>query len=111
MIKRHFLCKSSNRKWSGNITNLIEYGSHYEMRIESLSGITVLFGETSMGTFACMPDFGAGCHLAELSNEFYSREKLSGIINQIDGITIAKALKTVSAQLKKGNLKNHDTQR
>lgn len=73
------------------------------MRIESLSGITVLFGKTSMGNFICIPDFDAGCHLAELNDEFYSREKISGVINQVDAITIAKALKTVSHQLEKGD--------
>lgn len=95
-MKKYFVCSSSNREWSGHITKLINYGSHYEMRIESLSGITVLFGKTSMGTFACMPDFQAGCHLAELDNEFYSKEKLSGVINNIDAITIAKALNSLT---------------
>jgi hypothetical protein len=46
------------------------------MRIESLSGITVVFGKTSLGNFACMPDFKAGCYLAELDNEFYNSQKL-----------------------------------
>ena len=95
-MKKSFFCKSSKRKWSGQITKVINYGSHYEMRIESLSGITVLFGKTSMGTFACMPDFQAGCHLAELNNEFYSKEKLMGVINPIDAITIAKALNALT---------------
>lgn len=103
MVKQHFFCELNDLKWSGNITSFINYGSHYEMRIESLSGITVLFGKTSMGNFICIPDFDAGCHLAELNDEFYSREKISGVINQVDAITIAKALKTVSHQLEKGD--------
>ncbi|MFW5988028.1 MAG: hypothetical protein ACOCQA_01165 [bacterium] len=111
MIKKHFLCKSSDREWSGDITNLINYGSHYEMRIESLSGISVVFGETSMGNFICIPDFNAGCHLAEFNNEFYSKEKLLNVINQVDAITIAKALETISNQLEKGASKNHGLQR
>ena len=93
-MNKNFLCSSHNCKWSGNITKLINYGTHYEMRIESRSGITVLFGQTSMGNFACMPDFGAGCHLAEFDNEFYNTEKLTNVINPVDGITVAKGLKT-----------------
>jgi hypothetical protein len=95
-MKKSFLCNSNNTKWQGHITKLINYGSHYEMRIESLSGITVLFGKTSMGTFACMPDFQTGCHLAELNNENYSQQKLLGVINFIDAITIAKALNSLT---------------
>jgi hypothetical protein len=100
-MQKHFDCvyQYDNGKvenWSGDITNLINYGSHYEMRIESLSGITILFGKTSMGTFACIPDFNAGCHLAELNNEFYSAKKIAGVINPIDAITIAKALNTLT---------------
>ena len=95
MIKRHFFCKTKDLKWSGNITSFIDYGSHYEMRIESLSSITVLFGKTSMGNFVCIPDFEVGCHLATLNDDSYNKEKISGIINQVDAITIARALKTV----------------
>jgi len=39
-----------------------KYGSYYEMQIESLSGIKVIFGKTSYGNFACIPDFNAGCY-------------------------------------------------
>jgi hypothetical protein len=100
-MNRHFICKYKHdngrvESWTGDIAKLIKYGSHYEMRIESLSGITVLFGKTSMGTFACIPDFDAGCHLAKLNNEFYSAEKIAGVINPIDAITIAKALNTLT---------------
>ena len=63
------------------------------MRIESRSGITVLFGKTSLGRFACMPDFKSGCHLAKLNNESYNTEKLYHVMNPIDAITVAKALK------------------
>ncbi len=97
-MNKKFLCNSRDSKWSGNITKLINYGTHYEMRIESRSGITVLFGKTSMGNFACMPDFGAGCHLAELNNEFYSKGKLTNVINHVDAITIAKALNTLTPE-------------
>lgn len=31
-------------KWTGNISRIEDYGSHYEIRIESRSGITVILG-------------------------------------------------------------------
>ena len=89
-----FKCIYENQKWTGNIIKEHNYGSHFEIRIESRSSITILFGKTSMGNFACLPDYGAGCHLAEFDNEFYNTQKLSNVINTVDGITVAKGLKT-----------------
>ena len=44
------------KRWKGMILRLLNHGSHFEIRIESRSGITVIFGKTSQGGFACMPD-------------------------------------------------------
>lgn len=85
--------------WTGIISELKRYGSHYEIRIESLSSITVLFGNTSFGKFACMPDFGAGCHLGDLDNELWNIDKLTRVLGKVDGITVAKALNTLAGKI------------
>jgi hypothetical protein len=108
----NFKCTHNKTNWTGKINDFKNYGSHYEMRIESRSGITVLFGKTSMGSFACMPDFSAGCHLAELDNEFYSKQKLFNVINPVDAITVARALSFATKQFVgsnplQGGFKNH----
>lgn len=99
----NFVCKQETNegleKWQGQISNIINHGSHYEIRIESRSGLTVIFGKTSIGNFACVPDFDAGCHLATLDDEFYNKERLSAALNPVDGLTIAKALKVVSKRI------------
>ena len=87
-------------KWSGLIVNLVNHGSHYEMRIESRSGIMVIFGETRLGYFACIPDFGAGCHLVHPSDLFWNTEKLVSVLGKVDGITVACALKAIEPKLK-----------
>lgn len=106
-MNNYFLCQYEDNKdkqtWSGEITSLYNYGSHYEMRIESRSSITVVFGKTSLGNFACMPDFKAGCHLAELDNEFYNSQKLNATMKTVDAITVARALKVAT----KGGVKNY----
>ena len=79
-------------RWNGIIPKIIKYESHYEIRIESRSGIMVTFGKTSQGGFACMPDFGAGCYLADLKDRFWNTEKLSEVLGEVDGITVAEAL-------------------
>ena len=85
--------------WTGKISMFNDYGSHIEMRIESLSSITVLFGRSSLGYFACMPDFKASCHLIHPENERYNKEKLISVMNPIDGITVARALNVLFENL------------
>lgn len=89
-------CKKKKETWTGSITSMINYGSHFEIKIESRSSIMVLLGKTTLGNFACMPDFGAGCHLAKLKDKFYSTEKLSNVMGKIDGITVACALAAIA---------------
>jgi hypothetical protein len=78
--------------WEGIIPRIIEHGSHFEIRIESRSGIMVVFGRTSQGGFACMPDHGIGCHLRDYKNRFWNTERLIAILGEVDGITVAEAL-------------------
>lgn len=85
--------------WTGKITSIKNYGSHYEIRLESRSGFIFLCGKTSQGAFACMPDFKAGCHLVNLKDKFWNTEKLISALGQIDGITVASALYALSDEL------------
>lgn len=86
--------------WPGTIANIISYGSHYEIQIQSRSSIRVLLGKSSSGLFACMPDFGSGCHLSTLNDTFYNGERLVyALDNAVDGTTVAYALKALSGTL------------
>jgi hypothetical protein len=87
-----FICKHKKKSWSGYICSFKDYGSHYEFRIQSRSSITVVFGRTSRGNFACMPDFNAGCHLANLNDVYWNTEKLTAVLGVVDGVTVASAL-------------------
>ncbi|OEG63514.1 hypothetical protein C8C76_1701 [Halanaerobium saccharolyticum] len=96
-----FNCYYQKEKWPGRIVQFKDYGSYIEIRVESLSSITVIFGKTSLGFFACMPDYEAGCHLIEPENEVYNREKLISVMNPIDGTTVARALYVLFKGLEK----------
>ena len=74
------------------ISMLKSFGSHYEILIEGRSSIYVLLGKTSRGGFACMPDFGAGCHLVRLTDKFWNKEKLVHVLGAVDGAAVAEAL-------------------
>lgn len=87
-----FKCSDDrNEKWTGRIVSLYGYGNLYEMVVESRSRILVIFGKTNQGGFACMPDFGVGCHLVDLKDEFWNTEMLIRKLGTVDGITVASA--------------------
>lgn len=93
--------RNSNKReqWNGEISYYKDYGSHYELEINSRSRIHVILGNTSYGNFACMPDFDAGCHLAELDDIFYNTEKLCRVLGKVDGITVANAIASFYEEL------------
>jgi hypothetical protein len=104
VILLKFECKLKNdngkiEKWFGEIVSLINYGSHFEMNIQSRSNILVLFGKSKSGNFACIPDWSGGCHLVNYNDLFWNTEKLTQAIGEVDGITVAYALKTVAPLL------------
>lgn len=98
-----FSCKldtdEGTESWTGTITKIINHGSHYEIKIESRSGINVIVGTTDGGNFACIPDWGAGCHLSSFKDSFWNEERLNKILGPIDGITVAKALYAIADYL------------
>jgi hypothetical protein len=79
-------------KWEVKVKKIQKYNSHYEINIESRSSIMLMYGETSRGGFACMPDFNVGCHLVNLKDRFWNSEKLVNILGYVDGITVETAL-------------------
>jgi len=95
-----FTCKNRKEIWTGTITSLIKHGTHYEIIIQSRSSITVIFGATAEGYFACIPDFNAGCHLARLNDKFWNTERLVKVLGKVDGITVATALEAISCLIK-----------
>ncbi len=87
-----FNCNSDAETWTGKINYLKDYGNHYEMRIESRSGLHVIFGCSSNGNYICVPDFNVSCYLAHLKDRFWNQEKLTSLLGEVDGITLAEAL-------------------
>jgi len=85
--------------WFGIITNLTQFGNHYELKIESRSGFIVIIGKTNYGNFACIPDYDVGCHLSNLKDLFWNSEHLCAIMNKVDGITVAYALQAVAGYI------------
>lgn len=95
-----FTCKNRKETWNGTITMFKNQGYCYEFTIQSRSSIMVIFGKTSRGYFACMPDFNVGCHLVNLNDAFWNTERLVTILGKVYGITVANALVSLADVLK-----------
>jgi len=46
-----------------------------------------------------MPDFGAGCHLADLKDRFWNTEQLTKVLGKVDGVTVSTALCALADQI------------
>ncbi|WP_088188892.1 DUF6618 family protein [Desulfosporosinus sp. FKA] len=94
-----FICKYKKKSWPGLISMFKDDGTHYEFMVQSRSSIMVVFGKTSRGYFACMPDFDVGCHLANLNDIFWNTERLTAVLGVVDGVTVAAALQHLYKEL------------
>jgi len=83
-------------EWDGYVKNFHNYGSHYEIQIESRSGFIFMVGKYINGRFISIPAFGIGCDLAGYSDYFWNNEQLAGLMNPVDAATVAEALRALS---------------
>lgn len=83
------------QRWSGIITRLVNHGSHYEIYINSRSGFIFIVGEYINGGFISIPSFNVGSDLADYDDYFWNKERLASIMNKVDAITVAEALRTL----------------
>lgn len=93
------ITNEEKEEWQGEISKINKHNDCYEIFITSRSSIMVIFGSTSRGGFVCIPDFNVGCHLVDLKDRFWNREKLTEVLGYVDGITVASALYVISDEL------------
>jgi hypothetical protein len=97
--KMRFKCNSKNEEWEGTISNFMEHNNSCEFWVKSRSSIMVVFGHTTRGGFACMPDFKVGCHLTNLKDKFWNTEQLVEVLGVVDGISVSNALYALSSKI------------
>lgn len=88
---------SDKEPWEGTIENHIRHEGYHEFWIQSRSSIMTIVGKTSRGNFACMPDYGVGCHLSRFNDLFWNTERLMQLLRRPDGISAAAAIKAFAA--------------
>lgn len=97
-----FRCEKTKKKyesWEGEISKIEQNDGCYEIWIKSRSSIMVVFGPTSRGGFACIPDFNVGCHLVDLRDNYWNTQQLVKVLGEVDGITVASALYKLSEKI------------
>jgi len=94
-----FTCTLKDEEWKGMVTNFVQHSNIYEFWIQSRSSIMVVFGTTSRGGFACMPDFRVGCHLTNLRDKFWNTEQLVDVLGEVDGVTVSAALYSLADKI------------
>ncbi len=83
-------------EWDGYVRSIHNHGSHYEIRIESRSGFTLIVGSYEAGAFLSIPAFQIGSDLADYSDYFWNNDRLATIMSPVDAATVAEALRTLS---------------
>lgn len=82
--------------WDGYIRHLRNYGSHYEVWVESRSSFLFIVGKYINGAFISIPAFKVGCDLASYNDYFWNNEQLARLMNPVDAATVAEALRALS---------------
>lgn len=87
-------------EWFGTIVEFWNHNGYYEIFIQSRSSIRVLFGKSSYGWWACIPDWKAGSHLSGLEDRMWNLERLEmAMKNKIDAITVTHALCAIAKKV------------
>lgn len=97
-MKMIFKCFDNKEEWIGKITE-VKNSNCYEFMISSRTSILTILGTTSRGNFACFPDFNLGCHLVNLKDKFWNKEKLVEVLGKVDGITVSCALDNLASKV------------
>ena len=91
--------QDKEESWDGDIVYLENCTNWIQMNIQSRSSLDVIIGCSKYGNYVCVPNFEVGCYLSSFDDLFYNTEKLSRLLGEIDGITVATAIKYVATKI------------
>lgn len=90
----------TDRSWIGRVEQVKKKGAFVEAKILGKgSAMHVIIGEYQYGRYLCIPRWGIGSDLAELTDRFWNRERLEEILSRADAITVSEALNVISKAL------------
>ncbi len=88
--------------WDGLIEKFEHVDGVWEVCITGRgSRIRLILGKFSLGVFACVPDFDAGCYISSLDDLYLNSDRLIRAMESIvDATTVACGLKALKGILK-----------
>ncbi|MBU3090411.1 hypothetical protein KPL42_18245 [Clostridium gasigenes] len=93
------LLGNKKETWIGEITSCTTYKNSMDIYVQSRSSFHIIIGKSKYGNYVCVPNFNSGCYLSTLDDIFWNTEKLVNLIGEVDGITVAKAIKHIGDNL------------
>lgn len=98
----HTYPDGEKQEWTGKICPTRTGKEFTEAQISGRgSFFTVIAGKYANGNFICIPDLNVGCPAAEWKDIFWNRERLSGLMNETDAVTVAFGLKALAEERKR----------
>lgn len=87
--------------WDGHVEGIAYINGIWEVCITGRgSRIRMMLGKSSLGIFACVPDFDAGCYISSLDDLCSNSDRLiRAMENIVDATTVACGLKALKGIL------------
>lgn len=84
-------------RWIGKV-DIIEKDEHFmELRISGRgSSFLVIVGRYINGHFLCIPELNVGCALSRPDNILWNLNRVSGIMNIVDAVTVVYGIAAAS---------------
>lgn len=98
-----FICVRENprthkqERWAGCAEVIRETPNVVEAMVEGRgTHMNVIIGKYYNGNFICIPNLSVGCDLSTWWDDiFWNTEKLTGLMNKVDAVTAAYAIKAL----------------
>ena len=96
----HTYSDGTRSTWTGTAKLLRKIGDFAEIQISGRgTSLLVLVGKYSWGRFICIPAINVGCPLSRWDDTFWNTERLSGLMNETDSVTVAHGIKAIMSKL------------
>ena len=109
-ICEHTYSDGETASWTGTVTPIRRTAVTSEAEIRGRgSCFTVIVGEYAYGRFLCIPDLNVGCPMSRWDDLFWNQERLSGLMNETDAVTVSAGVKALMTD--RVRVKKHEAER
>lgn len=93
---RHTYADGETTEWIGTVRPTKKTKDLTEAVVSGRgSSFTVIAGKYINGNFICIPELNVGCPASEWKDVLWNKERLSGLMNETDAVTVAFGVKAM----------------